>query len=83
MFTQTQFFFLGNFSKNFFLIEKIYFGLGATIASFIFFFMLGYLSSYLSRYVKNIKVWKYINLFIISFMFILMVYILKETIDLF
>ena len=76
-------FFLGNFSKNFFLIEKIYFGLGATIASFIFFFMLGYLSSYLSRYVKNIKVWKYINLFIISFMFILMVYILKETIDLF
>ena len=31
-------FFLGNFSKNFLLEEKIYFGIGASIASFIFFF---------------------------------------------
>ena len=30
-------FFLGNFSKNFLLDEKIYFGVGASIASFIFF----------------------------------------------
>ena len=31
-------FFLGNFSKNLILINKIYFGLGATISSFLFFF---------------------------------------------
>ena len=31
-------FFLGNFSKKFLLIEKLYFGIGATISSFIFFF---------------------------------------------
>ena len=31
-------FFLGNFSKNFLLIQKLYFGIGATISSFIFFF---------------------------------------------
>ena len=34
-------FFLGNFSKNFLLIQKLYFGIGATISSFIFFFIIG------------------------------------------
>ncbi len=72
-------FFLGNFSKNFLIDEKIYFGIGASIASFIFFFLLGYLSSYLSRYVQSEKVWKYINIFIISFMSLLIIYIVKET----
>ena len=72
-------FFLGNFSKNFFLNEKIYFGLGASIASFIFFFGLGYLSTYFSKYAQSDKTWKFINLFIIIFMSILTIYILKET----
>jgi L-lysine exporter family protein LysE/ArgO len=31
-------FFLGNFSKNLFLMDKYYFGIGASIASFLFFF---------------------------------------------
>ena len=44
-------FFLGNFSKSFLLDEKIYFGIGASIASFIFFFLLVYLSVYFSKYV--------------------------------
>ena len=30
-------FFLGNFSKNFLIIQKYYFGIGASIASFLFF----------------------------------------------
>ena len=30
-----------NFSKNFLIIDKFYFGIGASIASFIFFFILG------------------------------------------
>jgi len=72
-------FFLGNFSKNFLLDEKIYFGAGASIASFIFFFGLGYLSNYFSRYAQSNKTWKYINLFIIVFMSALTVYIVRET----
>ena len=72
-------FFLGNFSKNFLLDEKIYFGIGASIASFIFFFLLGYLSTYFSKYAQDYKIWKYINFFIITFMSLLTIYIIKET----
>jgi L-lysine exporter family protein LysE/ArgO len=72
-------FFLGNFSKNFLLDEKIYFGFGASIASFIFFFLLGYLSTYFSKYAQNDRVWKFINIFIIVFMSLLTIYIIKET----
>ncbi len=61
-------FFLGNFSKSLMLNQKIYFGLGASVASFIFFFLIGYLSKYLSSYVNNKKVWQMINVFIIIFM---------------
>ena len=73
-------FFLGNFSKNFLFDEKIYFGIGASTASIIFFFLLGYLSVYFSRYTQNDKSWKYINLFIIVFMSLLAIYIVKETV---
>ena len=72
-------FFLGNFSKNFLFDEKIYFGIGASVASFIFFFLLGYSSVYFSRYAQSDKTWKYINGFIISFMSLLTIYIIKET----
>ena len=72
-------FFLGNFSKNFLLDEKMYFGIGASIASFIFFFLLGYLSTFLSKYAQNDRVWKFINIFIIVFMSLLTIYIIKET----
>ena len=72
-------FFLGNFSKNFLINEKIYFGIGASIASFFFFFLLGYLSSFFSKYAQNEKTWKFINFFIILFMSILTIYISKET----
>jgi len=73
-------FFLGNFSKNFLFDEKIYFGVGASLASFIFFFLLGYLSVYFSQYAQNNKTWKYINIFIIGFMSLLTIYIVKETV---
>ena len=72
-------FFLGNFSKNFLLSEKIYFGAGASIASFLFFFGLGYLSTFLSRYAQRDDTWKYINMFIIGFMSVLIIYVIKET----
>ena len=34
-------FFLGNFSKNFLITQKYFFGIGASIASFLFFFFIG------------------------------------------
>ena len=74
-------FFLGNFSKNFLITQKIYFGVGAAIASFLFFFFLGYMSKYLSQYLLNQKAWKIINLFIILFMSSLGAYVLFEIIN--
>ena len=71
-------FFLGNFSKNFILNQKILFGVGASIASFVFFFVIGYLSKYLSQYAQNERVWKTINIFIIIFMSLLTAYIILE-----
>ena len=74
-------FFLGNFSKNFLISQKYYFGIGASIASFLFFFFLGYLSKFLSKYLKNQKAWKIINFFIIIFMSILAFYVLLDILD--
>tara|TARA_B110001450_G_C17464207_1_gene417450 strand:- start:80 stop:688 length:609 start_codon:yes stop_codon:yes gene_type:complete len=74
-------FFLGNFSKNFILDQKILFGVGASVASFLFFFVIGYLSKYLSHYAQNEKIWKIINSFIIGFMSLLTIYVILETIN--
>jgi len=71
-------FFLGNFSKYYQLDQKISFGIGASIASFLFFFTLGYLSNYLSKYAKNKNIWKIINIFIIGFMSVLILFIINE-----
>jgi L-lysine exporter family protein LysE/ArgO len=74
-------FFLGNFSKNFILDQKILFGVGASVASFLFFFVIGYLSKYLSHYAQNEKIWKIINSFIIGFMSLLTIYVILDTIN--
>jgi L-lysine exporter family protein LysE/ArgO len=68
-------FFLGNFSKNFLVNDKIIFGIGASVASFLFFFLIGYLSKFLSKYAQRQNIWKIINLFIIVFMSALTVFI--------
>ena len=68
-------FFLGNFSKNFLINDKILFGMGASVASFLFFFLIGYLSKFLSKYAQRQRIWKTINLFIIVFMSALTVFI--------
>ena len=74
-------FFLGNFSKNLLIIDKYYFGVGASIASFLFFFTIGYLSKFLSKYLQSDKIWRKINLFIIFFMSLLALLILFEIIN--
>ncbi len=74
-------FFLGNFSKNFAFNDKIFFGLGASIASFLFFFLIGYLSKLLSQYAQSKKVWKKINIFIISFMSLITIFVILDIIN--
>ena len=74
-------FFLGNFSKNLLIIDKYYFGIGASIASFLFFFTIGYLSKFLSKYLQSDKIWRKINLFIIFFMSLLALLIFFEIIN--
>ena len=76
-------FFLGNFSKSFLFKDKIYFGIGASIASFLFFFTIGYLSKFLSKYILRKNIWRIINLFIITFMSLLSFYVFLEILNYF
>ena len=74
-------FFLGNLSKNFELADKYSFGVGASISSFLFFFILGYLSKFSSNYLKNPQIWKIINNFIILFMGGIALFVFREIIN--
>ena len=80
-FIQIQFFFLGNFSKNFLIKEKVFFGIGASIASLIFFFLIGYLSNYFSKFAQRKNTWKYINIFVIGFMSMVIIYVVKQSLS--
>tara|TARA_Y100000590_G_scaffold202156_1_gene229670 strand:- start:23 stop:622 length:600 start_codon:yes stop_codon:yes gene_type:complete len=53
---------IGSISANF--ENKFYFGTGAIIASFVFFFSLGYLCKFLSKYIYSKKTWFWIDLII-------------------
>ena len=75
-------FFLGNFSKNFLISQKYFFGIGASIASFVFFFSLGYLAKFFSNNLINSKVWRIINFFIIIFMTVLSSYVFLDILSL-
>ena len=70
---------LGNLSKNFLLKEKIFFALGASAASILFFYCLGYMSGLSAKFISGKYTWKYINIFIILFMTALVVYIIYGT----
>ena len=71
-------FIFGNLTKSFTIFEKINFGIGASISSFLFFYTIGYLSKYFSRYVNNSTIWKYLNIVIIIFMIFLILFILSN-----
>jgi L-lysine exporter family protein LysE/ArgO len=73
-------FFLGNFSKDLLLKQKLFFGLGVSLSSFIFFFIIGYMSKYLSNYLRTEKIWKIINILIIIFMSFLAIYVFQNII---
>ncbi len=72
-------FILGNLSKNFLLQEKIFFAIGASAASVLFFYCLGYLSSLSAKFFTHRYAWKYINIFIILLMTALVFYIIHGT----
>ena len=71
-------FFLGNFSKDFLITQKYLFGIGASLSSFLFFFILGYLSKFLSNYIGSERLWKIVNYSIVLFMSLLSVYVLMS-----
>ena len=76
-------FILGNLSKSFQLDNKFYFAIGASLASIIFFYSLGYMSSMFANFIKKKNTWKYINSFIIVFMSVLVMFISYDTFSIF
>ena len=72
-------FIFGNLSKNFLLKEKFFFALGASAASVLFFYCLGYMSGLSAKFISGKYSWKYINIFIILFMIALVIYIIYGT----
>ena len=74
-------FFLGNFSKDLALDQKILFWIGASFSSFVAFFFLGYMSKYLSNYLNTEKIWKIINALIIVFMLTITFYVLINILN--
>jgi len=70
-------FILGNLSKSFeFLDQKILFGLGATLASFLFFYFIGYMGYFLRRYFLNKKIWNITNSIIIFYLIGLVIFLI-------
>ena len=53
---------IGSISTTF--NSQLFFGIGAVIASFTFFFSLGYLSKFLSQYIYSKKIWFWLDLII-------------------
>jgi L-lysine exporter family protein LysE/ArgO len=74
-------FFLGNFSKDLMISQKLFFWVGASLASFLAFFTYGYMAKYFSYYLKTKKIWQIINILIIIFMSFLSLYVLNNILD--
>ena len=74
-------FILGNMSKNFIFNHKISFGIGASFSSFFFFFMIGYLSKYFSKFINKPQIWKFLNIFIIIFMSFIILFVISDIIN--
>ena len=71
-------FIIGGFSKDYILNEKIAFVIGASISSFIYFFSLGYASSYFANFINNQSSWRFINRIVIATMVVLSIYVFNK-----
>ena len=68
-------FIIGGFSRELIFYEKIFFAIGASTASFIYFFSLGYASSYFANFINNQRGWRLINIIVITSMVFLSILI--------
>jgi L-lysine exporter family protein LysE/ArgO len=68
-------FIIGGFSRELIFNEKIFFVIGASTASFIYFFSLGYASSYFASFINNLRGWRLINIIVIFSMVFLAILI--------
>ena len=70
-------FILGNLSKSFVSLgQKMLFGFGATLASFLFFYFIGYMGYFLRRYFLNKKIWNITNSIIIIYLIGLVIFLI-------
>ena len=74
-------FILGNMSKNFIFGQKISFGIGASFSSLLFFFLIGYLSKYFSKFINKPQIWKFLNIFITIFMSFIILLVISDIIN--
>jgi len=74
-------FILGNMSKNFMYGQKISFGIGASFSSLLFFFLIGYLSKYFSKFINRPQIWRFLNIFIIIFMSFIILFVISDIIN--
>ena len=73
-------FIIGGFSRELMLNEKIFFVIGAASASFIYFFSLGYASSYFATFINNQKGWQLINRIVIFVMLLLSILLIHKIV---
>ena len=73
-------FIIGGFSRELMLTEKIFFVIGAASASFIYFFSLGYASSYFATFINNRKGWQLINRIVIFAMLLLSIFVIHKIV---
>ena len=71
-------FILGGFSRDFILNEKIAFVIGASISSFIYFFSLGYASSYFANFINNQSSWRRVNRIVVATMVVLSIFVFHK-----
>ncbi len=75
-------FIIGGFSRELLLDEKMLFVIGAAAASFLYFFSLGYASSYFASFINNQRAWLWIDRVVIFTMLLLSISILRNIISL-
>ena len=73
-------FIIGGFSRELMPNEKIIFVIGAASASFIYFFSLGYASSYFATFINNQKGWRLINRIVIFIMLLLSIFVVNKIV---
>ena len=75
-------FIIGGFSRELSLEEKMFFVIGATIASFLYFFSLGYASSHFASFINNQRGWRWINRIVVFTMLLFSISVLQNIFSL-